>query len=98
MNGTSSGQARAEILILGSSSRSAFSYALLLIVARVPITPICRLRVAAIAACAPGLITPTTGTDNVFSSFGKATAEAELHAITMVFTPSSTSMSVISRL
>src|SRR5437016_2451016 len=66
--------------------------------ARVPIMPICRLRVAATAACAPGLITPTTGTARVFSSFGNATADAELHAITMVFTPSSTSMSVISRL
>src|SRR6266542_3783691 len=61
INGTSNGQARLLTRTLLSAARSALSYAPLRIVARVPITPMCRLRVACNAARAPGSITPITG-------------------------------------
>jgi hypothetical protein len=68
-----------------SAARSAFSYAPLRIVARVPITPMCRLRVACNAARAPGSITPITGTENFSMSNGSATDETVLHATTSAF-------------
>ena len=70
-------------IIVGA--RNAFSYAPLRIVARVPITPTCRLRVACNAARAPGSITPITGTGNFFVNLGSATDETVLHATTSAF-------------
>jgi len=66
-------------------ARNAFSYAPLRIVARVPITPMCRLRVACSAARAPGSITPITGTGNLLANNGSATDETVLHATTSAF-------------
>src|SRR4029077_19611384 len=70
---------------LFSVARSAFSYAPLRIVARVPITPMWRVRVAWSAARAPGSITPTTGTWKFFVNAGSATDETVLHATTRAF-------------
>jgi hypothetical protein len=85
INGTSNGQARLLTRTLLSAARSAFSYAPLRIVARVPITPMCRLRVACNAARAPGSITPITGTGNFCVNNGSATDETVLHATTSAF-------------
>ena len=68
-----------------SVARNAFSYAPLRIVARVPITPTCWLRVACNAARAPGSITPITGTGNFLVNKGSATDETVLHATTSAF-------------
>src|SRR5439155_605419 len=68
-----------------SVARNAFSYAPLRIVARVPITPTCWLRVVCNAARAPGSITPITGTGNFLVSRGSATDETVLHATTSAF-------------
>ena len=56
-------------------------------VAFVASRPIRRLRVACTAACASGVITPTTGTDSDSCSSGSAAAVAELHATRISFTP-----------
>src|SRR5207247_11244570 len=85
MNGTSNGHARLRTRTLLSVARNAFSYAPLRIVARVPITPIWRLRLACNAARAPGSITPITGTENFVIKIGSATDETVLHATTSTF-------------
>jgi hypothetical protein len=56
-------------------------------VARVPITPIRRLRVAARALAAPGSTAPITGTGLAATRAGKAFADAVLHAIRTSLTP-----------
>jgi hypothetical protein len=46
-----------------------------------------RLRVACTAACASGVITPTTGTSSSSCNRGRAAEVAVLHAFTTSFTP-----------
>ena len=55
-------------------------------VAAVASRPTRRLRVACTAACASGVITPTTGTASSSCSRGSAAEVAALHATTMSFT------------
>src|SRR5205814_4432224 len=85
IKGTSNGHARLLTRTLLSVARNAFSYAPLRIVARVPITPTCWLRVACNAARAPGSMTPITGTENFLVNRGSATDETVLHATTSAF-------------
>ena len=65
----------------------ALGYALLLIVAGVPITPMYFLRVAETAAEAPASMTLRTGTDESPDITSIATAAIVLHATIRIFTP-----------
>ncbi len=56
-----------------------------------------RLRVACTAACASGVITPTTGTESSSWSCGSAADVAVLHATTMSFTSCASRNAPISR-
>ena len=66
------------------------------IVADVPITPTTPFRVARIAARAPGLITPTTGTPWAAAMSPIAETSIELQATTSSFTSRSTRDAAIS--
>ena len=67
-------------------------------VALVPITATCPLRVASSAAATPGAMTPSTGTGSFSRSRGKASAVALLQATTTIFAPPATSICAISPL
>ena len=94
--GTSIGQAWLVTRTSGARARIARSYAPLRIVPRVPMTPTCPLRVDATAARAPGTMTPVTGALTVCSNRGMPSADAVLHATTIIFAPAASSNLLIS--
>ena len=85
--GTNKGQGWLMTVIVWSVALILFSYSFERIVATVPITPMCLLRVACMAALTPGSITPTTGTPACFWTSFNASADAVLHAITIILAP-----------
>src|SRR5258707_8602621 len=85
-NGTSNGQARANVCAVSHRARMPLLYALLRMVALVPMIPIRCERVFSRAARTPGSMTPKTGTSYRFSNIGSAQAEQVLQATTTAFT------------